>query len=90
MKGYRANFYTGAKSSSKAEHGAAEAALWYVHEIGGQSLEQVLGNLDGESGATPAATLGEVSEKVNVALAKTHTLGCSLYETFPTNQQDSI
>ncbi len=50
-------------------------------EIGGESLEQVLGNLDGESGAAPAATLGEVSEKVNVALAKTHTLGCSLYKT---------
>lgn len=70
------------KAQARLNIGAAEAALVGTYEeIGGQSLEQVLGNLDGESGATPAATLGEVSEKVNVALAKTHTLGCSLYKT---------
>jgi hypothetical protein len=70
------------KAQARLNIGAAEAALVGTYEeIGGQSLEQVLGNLDGESGAAPAATLGEVSEKVNVALAKTHTLGCSLYKT---------
>lgn len=70
------------KAQARLNIGAAEAALVGTYEeIGGQSLEDILGNLDGESAVGDPPSLGEVSEKVNVALAKTHTLGCSLYKT---------
>ncbi len=70
------------KAQARLNIGAAEAALVGTYEeIGGQTLEDILGNLDGETAAGDPPSLGEVAEKVNVALARTHTLGCSLYKT---------